>query len=123
MDPVTVILGAISAAGAAVGSQAIKDAYAGFKELILRKFGGQDGRLQERLEDFETDASTFEKPTEKALRDVGADRDQQVVDAATNLLKQAEAERPGISGGLVGELNAQGGKVIVANIIHGPITM
>lgn len=123
MDPITVIVGALSTAGAAVASDAIKDAYHGLKSLILRKFGAKDAKLQERLDDLEQDAETFEKPAAKALRDVGADRDQELVDAATDLLKQVEAERPGATGGLVGQINAAGGKVLVANVIHGGVDM
>ena len=39
------------------------------------------------------------RPTEQLLAGVGADRDQEVLDRATELIRQAEPARPGISPG------------------------
>lgn len=55
-------------------------------------------------------------PAEKALRDAGADADREVVDRAADLLRQAEAVKPGVTGGLVGQISAQG--VVVAQTIY-----
>ena len=114
----TVILGALSAVGAAVGDQGIKDAYAGLKALIVRKFGASNPRLEQRLDDYVEDADTFAKPAEKALRDAKVEQDQEVVNLALEVMKRAEAASPGASGGLVGQINAAGG---VVNVVHGNI--
>jgi len=119
MDPITVILSALAVAGGKVGGQAIQDGYSALKSLILSKFGRDQPKLEERIDDYVDDQETFQKPAEKALRDAGADADQEVVDRAVALLRQAEAARSGVTGGLVGEINAKG--VVVAGTIIGDV--
>jgi hypothetical protein len=119
VDPITVILSALAVAGGKVGSQAIQDGYAGLKSLIVRKFGRNQPKLEERINDYVGDQDTFRMPAEKVLRDVGAGADQEVVDRAVDLLRQAEAVKPGVTGGLVGQISAQG--VVVAQTIYGGV--
>jgi hypothetical protein len=113
MEPITVLMSALAALGGTIGDQAVKDGYAGLKELIVRKFGMNSPRLEPTVSDYTHDPDTYAKPAEKVLKEVGADRDQEVIDRATELLKQAESAQPGISGGLVSKINAQGGKVLI----------
>jgi hypothetical protein len=112
MDPITVILSALAVAGGKVGGQAIQEGYEVLKSLILRKLGGNQPKLQERIDDYVEDPETFRRPAEKALREAGAAADREVVDRAVELLRQAEAAKPGVTGGLVGQINAQGVNVV-----------
>jgi hypothetical protein len=109
MDPITVVMSALSL----VGNDMVRDGYNGLKGLIVRKFSASNPKLQSRIEDFEEDPEIYQSPTNKALREAGVANDQEVVDLATELLKNAEANQPGVTGGLVGQINAQGGKVVV----------
>src|SRR5829696_5492003 len=93
MDPVTLIVAAL-VAGAAAGmgdttSQAIKDAYAGLKTLIKRRFAGNT-KAEEILADHEADPETYEKPLAKQLEAVGAQSDSAIVRAAEELLIKAD---------------------------------
>lgn len=119
MDPITVILSALAVAGSKVADQAIRDGYAGLKALILKKFGKAQPKLEERIDDYVEDQETFERPAEKALRDAGVAADQEVVDRAVELLRAAETSQPGVTGGLVGQIDAR--NVVVAQQIFGNV--
>jgi len=119
LDPLTVILSALATAGAKVGGQAVGDAYVGLKRLIVTRFGARDPRLEQHLDDYVQDQETYEKRAAKALHAVGADADQDLLDRAVEVLRQAEAAQPGVSGGLVGKIDAAGGKVTVVHTVQG----
>jgi hypothetical protein len=92
VDPVTLIVAAM-VAGAASGatdtvSQAVKDGYAGLKNLLTGKFQGHPRALQ-TLADHEADPETDEKPLAKQLQETGADQDSQILAAAETVLKAA----------------------------------
>lgn len=126
MDPLTILLSALSLAGTAlkpIADQAIKDGYAGLKELIIRKFGAKEPELAQVLDQNEKRPDVYKPAVEATLKQVGADQDQEILDKATELLKQAEGAQPGVTGGLVGQINAAGGRVVVAGTIHGGIHM
>ena len=126
MDPLTILLSALSLAGPAlkpIAEQAIKDGYSGLKELIIRKFGSKEPELAQVLDQNEKRPDMYKPAVEVALKQVGADQDQEILDKATELLKRAEAVQPGVTGGLVGQINAAGGRVVVASTIHGGVHM
>jgi hypothetical protein len=119
VDPITVILSALAVAAGKAGAQAVQDGYAALKSVILRKYGRGQPKLEERIDDFVRDQDTFKKPAEKALQDAGVGTDQEVIDQAVDLLWQAETAEPGVTRGLVGQINAQG--VVVAGTIYGGV--
>jgi hypothetical protein len=126
MDPLTVLMSALSLAGTAlkpIADQVIKDSYIGLKELIIRKFGGREPELAQVLDQNEKHPDVYKPAAESMLKQVGADQDQEILDKATGLLKQIEAAQPGVTGGLVGQINAAGGRVVVAGTIHGGVRM
>ncbi len=87
-------------------SAAVKDAYAGLKALVQRRFAG-DPKAEETLAEYEADPDTYEKPLAKQLKAAGADQDAQITQSAEALLKLAHAE--GVHTKY--QVQVQGGKV------------
>ena len=112
MDPVTLIVTALTA-GAAAGSQSIvtdtiKDAYTGLKALIKRKFAGK-ASAEVALAEHETDPETWQAPLKKVLIQEHLDQDTEILQAAQALLDQIQAQPGGkhYTQSIVGNYNAQ----------------
>lgn len=94
MDPITMIVLAL-AAGAAAGlkpsaEQAIKDAYAGVKALIQRKYAKVDLASLERKPESEAKRESVRED----LDDAGAGKDQELLDKVNALLETLEKQAP-----------------------------
>jgi hypothetical protein len=119
MDPVNVIVSALVVGASEVSKDLVKDTYAALKSLIgailHRKKGAADP-----VAEAEADPRARDKVV-AAVKKSGIAEDQATVDAAVALLKAADAARPGIEGGVVGQINAAGGKVLVVGTNVGTI--
>jgi len=94
VDPVTLIVAALVAGAAAgagdVATSAIKDAYAGLKDLIKNKFAGNVA-AEAALEKHETSPEAWEPALKAELVENGADQDEEILAAAKALLQDADA--------------------------------
>ncbi len=90
MEPVSLILGALAAGATAsvqdTASQAVKDAYTGLVALVKRRFA-EKPQAQTWLVEYEKDPETWDKPLQKSLVEVGADKDEEVVRQAQQVMK------------------------------------
>src|SRR4051794_23293965 len=94
MDPITLIITALTA-GAVAGAQgaatdAIKDGYAGVKALVLRRFQGHPSAAT-ALDKHEAKPEAWRGALEAELVDAHADQDTAVVDAAQRLMALLDA--------------------------------
>jgi hypothetical protein len=122
VDPVMLIVAAL-AAGASAGlgdaaSQAIKDAYAGLKGLIKRRFAG-NAKAEETLADHEADPETYAKPMEKQLVASGAAEDRSVIEAAQRLMALLDPQGSAAGRYSVGSISADRGGIAAAHIEGG----
>src|SRR5258706_12833533 len=92
MDPVSVVLAALAAGATAAtkdtASQAVKDAYAGLKALVKKRFD-QKPQAEMTLTEYEKDTDTWEKPLHKSLVETAADQDEAIVRQAQQGLNRA----------------------------------
>jgi hypothetical protein len=90
MDPVSMILAALAAGATGAvkdtASQAVKDAYAGLKALLKKRFEKKP-QAEIALAEYEKDKDTWEKPLQKSLVETGADQDEAIVRQAQQVLK------------------------------------
>ena len=91
MEPISLILAALVAGAAKAAGDAAPDAYKGLKALIKRKFAGE-AKAEMVLEEHEQDPETYEAPLKKKLAEAGADKDQEILEKAQELLKQLKPE-------------------------------
>lgn len=98
MDPITLILTALTAGIAAsaqeTASSAIKDAYNGLKALIQRKFVSKP-EAEMALVQHAQKPEVWKGPLEEGLKETGADHDEEILAAAEKMLQLAQAEQPG----------------------------
>jgi hypothetical protein len=100
LDPVTLItsalLGGASAGLKDTASQSVKDAYAALKGLIQRRFHGRY-EVEVALAQHETKPEVWAPTLREELAQVGADRDEGILEAARRLL--ALLDPAGTAGG------------------------
>lgn len=105
MEPITFIIGALTA-GATVAAketanQVVKDAYAGLKTLILRRFAEKktaEGEMA--LKKYEEKPAVWEAPLKDALVETGTDQAGEILEAAKALkhaLEKTSAGRDAVS--------------------------
>lgn len=97
MDPITIIVTAV-ATGAALGltdtvPQAVKDAYAGLRALVIRKYGDQ-GDVQDAVAKVEADPGSDARKAllKEELEKTKAAEDAELLKAAQDLLAAAQPE-------------------------------
>jgi len=93
MDPISLIIAAL-AAGAIAGvkdtaGQAVKDAYAGLKALVHRRFAGNRD-AEAALDQSEQQPGPGQAQLAEHLRAAGAADDEELIRAAQALLRQAD---------------------------------
>jgi hypothetical protein len=98
MEPTTLIISALVAGATAAlqetASQAVKDAYAGLKALIQKRFAGQP-EAEMALAQHEKKPEVWEAPLKDALAETGADKDKALLQAAERLLKLVQPQQVG----------------------------
>lgn len=95
MEPTSLIMAAL-AAGAKIGLEktagnVVLDAYNALKVLIKCKFAGEP-KAEMVLSEHEQDPETYETPLKKKLIEAGADKDEEIIKKAQELLKQLEPQ-------------------------------
>jgi hypothetical protein len=93
VDPISLIIAALAAGAIAAvkdtAGEAVKDAYAGLKALICRRFAG-NGKAEAALDKSQRQPQTDQAELAQHLRAVGAADDKELISAAQALLKQAD---------------------------------
>ena len=98
MEPVSLITGALAAGATAAAkdtaSQMVKDAYAGLKTLIAKKFSAKNKPEGETaLKKYGEKPAVWEAPLQEILMEIGGGQDGEIMDAV-KALKQAMEKTP-----------------------------
>jgi hypothetical protein len=113
MDPISLILAALAAGATAAvkdtAGEAVKDAYAGLKALVRRRFGA-DSKAEAELEALERQPEADPVALRAQLEGAGADHDDEILRVARELLEQLDPD-----GARAGKyrVNVSGGKGVV----------
>ena len=88
MEPISLIASALAIGAAKAAGQ---NAYNRLKAMVKGKFAGE-ATAEMILEEHEKEPETYEVPLKKKLAEAGADRDEEVIQTAQELLKQLEPD-------------------------------
>jgi hypothetical protein len=91
MDPVSLILQALVTGATKVAGDSVQDAYKGLKNLIQRKFAGKSG-AENVLAKHEEKPEDWKEPLKEELVAVGADKDEEIINKAQELMKLANPQ-------------------------------
>jgi flavin-binding protein dodecin len=124
MDPVTLIVVAL-AAGATKGltdaaSNAVKDAYASLKKLVLGKVSDTPSGAV-AVQEHEADPDTWQAPVTKLLTESGAGDDQSLVTAAQRLMELLDSAGAQ-AGKYVVNITASGDRSVAAHTVHSSVS-
>ncbi len=119
MESSALIIGALAAGATAAAketaSQVVKDAYAGLKSLIHKRFAEKKAPVGEMaLARYEEKPTVWEAPLEDALRETDADKSDAILEAVKllkNELENAPEGRGAISKHLVNVQNSEIGVI------------
>lgn len=93
-DPITLILTALAAGIQATAGEAVKDAYAGLKTLLQRKFAGKPA-AEVALTEHEKKPDVWKAPLAQGLQETEADQDQDIIAAAQQLIQLSNLGKKG----------------------------
>lgn len=91
MEPITLIVTALTAGAKTIASEAVKDSYRGLLNLIKQKFQGKP-TAELVLAEHEKKPEDWEKPLKTQLIEVGADKNQEIINLAKNLMELIKSE-------------------------------
>ncbi|HJT57890.1 MAG TPA: hypothetical protein VJ761_15415 [Ktedonobacteraceae bacterium] len=115
MDPVTLILTALTTGAAAsakdVTGQAVKDAYNGLKTLIQHKLAGKPD-AEMALAQHEKKPEVWKAPLEDSLKEAGVAQDQEIIAAAQHLMTLVQPQQMGL-----GKYNIQNTGTVQGQVI------
>ena len=96
MDPVTLILAALTAGAAAsakdTASVAVKDAYDGLKGLIQRKLANKPA-AQMALAEYEKKPDIWRAPLEEEIKEIRINQDKEIVAAAQKVMSMVRPQQ------------------------------
>ncbi len=113
MEPVSLIVGALTAGAAMaaqqVGKTAVKDSYEGLKKLIVNRFQKEKNNTGEMaVEQFEAKPEIWEAPLKDALVETNANQDDAIIKAAQDLMALIEPKQAAMGKFNVQAQNIQG---------------
>lgn len=95
MEPINLIVTAL-ASGAAAGAkattnEAVKDAYKGLVSLVKKRFQGKS-TAEMVLVEHKKEPKTWEAPLKSQLKEVDANKDEEIINAAKKLMELVNPE-------------------------------
>ena len=91
MEPISLIMAALEAGAIKAAEAIVPDAYQSLKAMIKHKFAGEP-KAEMILSEHEQDPETYEAPLKKKLAEAGADKDEEIIKKAQELLKQLKPQ-------------------------------